>query len=100
MRPTGFHGPPDCYFTELNRSSIAFQFTTFRHPGAIRVCRRDDVQGAALLYQPGPAGTEPAHARGVQFLFEVLDAPEGGIDGRGHVPARRAAGARRPDVPA
>src|SRR5579871_4850377 len=51
------------------------------HDGTVLVCGRYNLDAAALLDQPGPAGSEPAGGGGVEFFLELIQAAEGAVDG-------------------
>src|ERR1039458_5043220 len=69
------------------------------HDGAILVRRGCNLHALRRLQQPRPAGTEPAHARGVELFLERVEAAEGPDDGLRHVTHRRAARVRAPAPP-
>src|SRR4051794_12972842 len=48
--------------------------------GAVLVRRARDRQAAAVDDEPGPAGAELAHARGLELLLEVVERPERVLD--------------------
>jgi len=67
--------------------------------GVVLVGRGDDLQLATVDHQPGPSGTEPADAGGLELGLEVGKGTERGRDGFRELTGRRASLGRGEDVP-
>src|SRR5690348_16202625 len=69
------------------------------HDRVVLVRRADDRELAAVVDQPGPAGTEAGAAGRVELLLELLEVAEGLVDRLGELAARCAAALGRHDLP-
>ena len=70
------------------------------HERAVLIRRGNDFELSTLvLDEPRPAAAETAHPGGCKFLFEVVEAAEGGFDVIGKLAFRLAACVRTHDLP-